>query len=376
MFVIKTLQELEPVLAAELEVLGATDIRILKRAVSCEGDKRLLYRINYESRTALRVLVPFHTFRASNEQAYYRGIRDVNWGEYLSATDTLAIESTVASEHFRHSQYISQLTKDAIVDQFRDRTGRRPSVNLDSPTLRIHVRIHGAQCDLLLDSSGDSLHKRGYRKDTVEAPLNEVLAAGMILLTGWNGNGSFVDPMCGSGTLPIEAAMIAMQMPPQHKRAGFGFFKWKDFDKNLWAEVKSAADARVQQPDFPILGSDKDPRARNATAINLMSAGLEQVIQVEKMPFEKLVPPEIPGVLIANPPYDERMKVEEVNAFYKSIGDRLKQQWAGWDAWMISSNMEAWKNFGLRPSRKIVLYNGSLECYFQKFEMYAGKKHG
>lgn len=376
LLIIKTLQGLEQVLATELEQLGASDIQPLKRAVSCRGDLRLMYRINYESRTALRVLVPFHSFRATNEKSYYQAVREIDWSTYLDAKDTLAIEATVSGDYFRHSQYAALLTKDAIVDQFRDKIGRRPSVNLEAPTLRIHVRIFGSQCDLLLDSSGDSLHKRGYRRDTVEAPLNEVLAAGMILLSGWKGDTPFVDPMCGSGTLAIEAAMLAMDIPAQYKREStFGFTRWKDFDKKLWQEVKSAADVRIHPPAFPILASDMDPRARNATTINLLSAGLEKVVQAEKIPFEKLIPPAHAGILITNPPYDERLKIEAVEEFYKSIGDRLKQQWAGWQAWLISSNMEAWKRFGLRPSRKITLINGSLECYFQKFELYEGKKH-
>jgi len=376
LLIIKTLQGLETVLAAELETLGATDIQPLKRAVSCRGDRRLMYRANYELRTALRVLVPFHSFRATNEKSYYRAVREIDWSRYLDAKDTLAVEATVSGDYFRHSQYAALLTKDAIVDQFRDRLGRRPDVNLETPTLRIHVRIFGSQCDLLLDSSGDSLHKRGYRRDTVEAPLNEVLAAGMILLTGWKGDSTFVDPMCGSGTIPIEAAMLAMDIPAQYKREStLGFFRWKDFDKKLWQDVKSAADARIHPPAFPILASDMDSRARNATTINLMSAGLEHVVQAEKIPFEKLVPPAETGILIANPPYDERLQIEDVADFYKSIGDRLKQNWAGWQAWLISSNMEAWKSFGLRPSRKITLVNGSLDCYFQKFELYAGKKY-
>ncbi|MBK8967727.1 MAG: class I SAM-dependent RNA methyltransferase [Lewinellaceae bacterium] len=375
MFIIKTLQGLEPVLAAELDALGATDILELKRAVSCSGDQRLLYRANYELRTALRVLVPVHGFRAQDEKSFYRGIQSVDWNQYMGVMDTLAIDATVSGAYFKHSHYVSLLAKDAIVDQFRDRFGRRPSVNLDAPTLRLHVRIHGNQCDLLLDSSGDSLHKRGYRRDIVEAPVNEVLAAGMILLTGWTGDSTFIDPMCGSGTLPIEAAMIAMHIPPQRNREGFGFFRWKDFDKKLWQEVKSAADAQIREPQCQIFASDMDIRARNATAINLMSAGLEQVIQLEKKSFEKLAPPEVPGILITNPPYDERLKVDEIAAFYQSIGDRLKQVWPGWTAWLISSNMDAWKKFGLRPSRKITLFNGPLECFFQKFDLYAGKKH-
>lgn len=375
MFIIKTLQGLEPVLAAELQALGATDIQELKRAVSCSGDQRLLYRANYELRTALRVLIPIHSFRAQDERSFYKGVQTVDWNQYMGVMDTLAIDATVSGEFFKHSHYASLLTKDAIVDQFRDRFGRRPNVNLNAPTLRVHVRIHGNKCDLLLDASGDSLHKRGYRKDVVEAPVNEVLAAGMILLTGWAGDSTFVDPMCGSGTLPIEAAMIAMHIPPQRNRESFGFFRWKDFDKKLWQEVKSDADAQIREPQCQIFASDMDVRARNATAINLMAAGLEHAIHLEKKAFEKLEPPEVPGILVTNPPYDERLKVDEISAFYQSIGDRLKQTWPGWTAWLISSNMEAWKKFGLRPSRKITLFNGPLECYFQKFDLYAGKKH-
>lgn len=370
----KTLSGLEPALAGELRALGATGIRELKRAVAFDGDNRLMYRANYELRSALRILMPIHSFPAYNERNFYEAIREIDWTEFMRVDDTLAIDAIAQGEVFRHSQYVGQLAKDAIVDQFRDRYGRRPSVNTVAPTLRINIHIQGTHCDVSLDASGDSLHRRNYRRDTVEAPLNEVLAAGMILLSGWEGKGTFVDPMCGSGTLPIEAAMIATNTAPQHKRVQFGFFKWPDFDRKLWETVKQEADSRRQSFEFPIVAADKDSRARNATSINILSAGLEQVIRVEKTPFEKLLPPEPPGVLITNPPYDERLKVEDIAAFYKSIGDRLKQQWAGWDAWLISSNREALKNVGLRSGRKITLFNGALECSFQKFELYEGTK--
>ncbi|GAB4493107.1 MAG: THUMP domain-containing protein [Saprospiraceae bacterium] len=373
-FIAKTLAGLEPVLADELRTLGASNIRELKRAVAFDGDTKMLYRANYELRTALRILVPIHSFPAYNERNYYEAIREIDWSEYMRVDDTLAVDTIAQGDVFRHSQYVGLMTKDAIVDQFRDRYNRRPSVNTVAPTLRINVHVQGTHCDISLDASGDSLHRRNYRRDTVEAPLNEVLAAGMILLSGWNGRGPFVDPMCGSGTLPVEAAMLATRTPPQQKRESFGFFKWPDFNRKLWETVKKEADAKIQPFEFPILASDKDPRARNATAINLMSAGLENVVRVEKIPFEKLLPPEIPGVLIANPPYDERLKMEDIATFYKSIGDRLKQHWAGWDAWLISSNRDALKHVGLRPSRKITLFNGALECSFQKFELYEGTK--
>jgi len=369
-YLAKTLAGLEPVLAAELLTLGATGIRPLKRAVAFNGDQSLLYRANYELRSALRILVPIHSFSAYNERDLYEAIREINWAVYMDVGDTLAVDAIAQGEVFRHSQYLGLLTKDAIVDQFRDRYNRRPNVSTIGPSLRINVHVQGTHADISLDASGDSLHRRNYRRDTVEAPLNEVLAAGMVLLSGWNGQGPFVDPMCGSGTLPIEAAMLATNTPPQIKRESFGFFKWPDFDQKLWGTVKAEADAKIQPFEFQILAGDKDPRARNATALNLMSAGLETVVRVEKTPFEKLEAPEPPGTLLMNPPYDERLKIEDTVAFYKNIGDILKKRWPGWSAWIISSNRDALKHIGLRAAQKIPLINGALECSYQKFEMY------
>ncbi|MFN0216916.1 MAG: class I SAM-dependent RNA methyltransferase [Saprospiraceae bacterium] len=370
LFIAKTLAGLEPVLANELQILGASQIRPLKRAVSFSGDKNLLYRANYELRTALRILVPVHSFTASDERQLYEGVRAVNWAVYMNVGDTLAVDAIAQGEVFRHSQYLGLLTKDAIVDQFRERYNRRPNVSTIGPTLRINVHVHGTQVDISLDASGDSLHRRNYRRDAVEAPLNEVLAAGMVLLSDWNGQGSFVDPMCGSGTLPIEAAMLATNTPPQIKRESFGFFKWPDFDQKLWKSVKTEADNKIQAFEFQIIASDKDPRARNATALNLMSVGLESAVRIEKSTFEKLEVPLHPGTLIMNPPYDERLKIEDTVAFYKNIGDVLKKRWPGWSAWIISSNRDALKHIGLRSAQKVPLINGALECSYQKFEMY------
>lgn len=371
----KTFAGLEPVLAEELRALGATNIQTIKRAISFDGDARLLYRANYELRTALRILLPIHSFPAHNEKSLYEGIREIDWSNYMNVSDTLAVDAVAQGEVFRHSQYVGLLTKDAIVDQFRDRYQRRPNVNTLSPTLRVNIHVLGTHCDVTLDSTNGSLHRRNYRRDTVEAPLNEVLAAGLVMLSGWNGRGSFVDPMCGSGTLAIEAALLALNIPPQFMREGFGFFKWPDFNRKIWESVKKEADARAQTAfEFPIIAADKDTRARNATAVNVLSCGLEKIIQVEKMPFEKLVPPEVPGTLLTNPPYDERLQLENSILFYQGIGDRLKQAWSGWDAWLISSDREALKSIGLRPSKRITLFNGALDCSFQKFELYAGTR--
>ncbi len=375
-FIVKTLFGLEPVLSAEIEALGGTNIRPLKRAVSFEGDQRLLYRANYELRTALRIFMPVHSFVTSNERNFYTKMRDFDWTELMGVTDTLAIDAIAAGEYFRHAKHMSLVAKDAIVDQFRDRFSRRPDVNTVSPTLRIHLRINGAQCDLLLDASGESLHKRGYRRDGLEAPLNEVLAAGMLLQTGWTGDTPFVDPMCGSGTLAIEAALLATHKPPQYSREAFGFQRWRDFDAKLWKTVRAEADAAARPLPAPIFAFDKDAHARNTTAVNLMGGELTDLVKVEKMAFEKLEPPAENGLMVTNPPYDERLQVSEAIEFYQAIGDRLKQRWAGWDAWIISSNLEALKHLGLRPSRRIPLMNGALECSFQKFSMYEGKKHG
>jgi len=365
-----TMEGLEPVLVRELEALGAQDIAQLRRAVSFEGDLELQYKANYTLRTALRVLQPVHQFSAEHEKQLYHGVREIDWKQYLDVKGTLAIDPVVTSEFFKHSQYTALLAKDAIVDQFREQTGTRPDVNIEYPSLRIHLRIHKDQVYVSLDSSGDSLHRRSYRRDTVAAPLNEVLAAGMIGLSGWNGSTPFVDAMCGSGTLPIEAALMAINRPVQQLRERFGFERWPNFDSILWKKVKAEADAAEHTPAYPIIASDKDPRARNATSINVMAAGLERVVRIEKHPFEKFSPPDTPGTLIINPPYDERMSLEDAISFYKSIGDRLKHHWTGWDAWVISGHKEALKHLGLKTKHKIPLLNGAIECGFYHYELF------
>ena len=373
--IVKTLQGLETVLAEEIKSLGGAPIHILKRAVEFEGDQRLLYRANLELRTALRVLVPIAGFRAQTPEELYNKVYQIEWSDYLTVDKTFAIDAVTKSELFTHSKYVALKTKDAIADYFRDRTGNRPDVNVDYPSLRINVHINKNECSVALDSSGDSLHKRGYRANSVEAPLNEVLAAGMILLSGWKGDRTFVDPMCGSGTLLIEAAMLAKNIPPQLNRESLGFMKWKNFNAKLWEDVIDKAKEAIKPLICNIVGFDKDMKAVRVSGQNIFSAHLEgQGIQVEKQSFERLIPPAAPGLLMTNPPYDERLKEADIEAFYKMIGDRLKQAFTDYEAWIISSNMEALKHLGLKPSKKLTLFNGALECKFQQYELYEGSR--
>lgn len=371
-YIAKTLEGLEGVLAAELDALGATGLRPLRRAVAFDGDLKLMYAANYRLRTALRILQPIHSFSAYNEDNLYRAAREIDWSEYMDVRQTLAIDAVVRGDVFTHSQYAALLVKDAIVDQFRDRFGRRPSVDTRSPDVRINLHIAGTHGDLSIDTSGESLHRRGYREQSVTAPLNEALAAGMLLMAGWKGQTAFCDPMCGSGTLPIEAALIAGNIAPQRLRKQFAFFSAKDFDQSLWRAVVAEARAAERPVAHPIVAADSDRKACNATALNLMAAGLESAISIEQKPFERLLPPAREGLLIMNPPYDERLPIDDTHAFYRSIGDALKQRWTNWEAWLISSNRDALKRVGLRATRRNTLFNGPLECSFQHFSLYEG----
>ena len=370
----KTLAGLEPILANELQALGATEIQPIRRAVTFCGDKRLMYRANLELRTALRILVPIGQFQATHEKEFYQKIRKMDWSRFLDLKDSFAVHAITFSDYFNHSHYIALKTKDAIVDQFRAKTGKRPGVDLKNPKLRIQVYITGKECSIALDSSGESLHKRGYRVASVEAPINEVLAAGLIMMTNWSGDSNFLDPMCGSGTFLIEAAMIALNIPPQRNRNQFGFLKWNDFEPDLWEEVQQDAAQMQRSLNCSILGSDQSFKAIKATQQNILAANLEGKIEVDRKKFEHLSKPFPTGQLLMNPPYDERLKQSDVNVFYSAIGDQLKQEFTGFTAWIISSNKEALKHIGLRPSQKTTVYNGQLECKFQKFEMYQGSK--
>jgi putative N6-adenine-specific DNA methylase len=375
--VVKTQQGLEPLLAAELEQLGATNIEQHKRAVSFDGDRELLYKANLCLRTALRILIPIHRFEATNDQQLYEGVQEVNWEQYMDVNGTLAIEASTNSDLFNHTQYISQKTKDAIVDQFRDKHGIRPSVDIDQPDLRLNLHIFQDQCTLSLDSSGESLHRRGYRADANLAPLNEVTAAALIMHTGWNGEGVFMDCMCGSGTILIEAAMFAKNIPPNIMRNRFAFEGWKDFDAELWKKVKDEAIAGIRESKATLIGNDAVFKVIEIARNNARKAGLENEIKLTNMRFEEQTPPppEGGGVVIMNPPYGERLEVGgEINDFYKMMGDKFKKDFAGYDVWILSSNKEALKKVGLAASKRLIVWNSQLECKFHKFEMYRGTK--
>jgi putative N6-adenine-specific DNA methylase len=368
---------LEEVLSQESQRLGARNIELHNRAVSFTGDLGFLYKANLSLRTALRVLVPFKTFKVTDEKSLYTAIQSINWENYMNVTDTLAIDTVVHSERFTHSQYLSQKTKDAIVDQFRDKTGERPSVDLDKPTLRIHLHVVDDVATLAFDSSGESLHKRGYRDKTNLAPINEVLAAGLVLLTGWDKRTNFIDPMCGSGTILIEAALIANNIPPGYYREEFGFQRWEKFmpfDEALWDTIFDAAINKITDHKQQILGGELSANVAKKAKENCKLAKVEDVVSIRTCDMKDFEVPPGKGVVVINPPYGERMVKDNIEELYKMMGDTFKQKFAGYDCWILSSNMEAFKHVGLRPTRKITLFNGQLECKFMKYEVYEGTK--
>lgn len=372
--VAKTMQGLEAVLGKELQKIGAREVEEHKRAVSFVGDKGTMYKANYLLRTALRVLMPVATFQVNDEKEFYDGIRAIDWEQWLGPDDTLAVDCTLNTDVFNHSYYIAQKTKDAIVDQFREKYNRRPSVDTEFPTLRINIHVSRQDVNVSLDSSGYSLHKRGYREDTGKAPMNEVLAAGIILLTEWNPRFRLIDGMCGSGTIAIEAALIANNIPPGYFRKKFGFENWKDFEPELWEKITDAALDRISNDLQDITGVEISLETIRKANENIQLAKVEDVVKTVKADFFQWTPPEGKGVLVLNPPYGERMEKDDIEAFYKQIGDTLKKKYAGYEAWMITSNPEGMKAVGLRPSRKITLFNGPLECRLLKYELYAGTK--
>ena len=365
----KTFSGLEETLCEELKDLGAENIIPTKRGVSFEGDTYLMYAANYTARTAVRILMPIHTFKAENQDDLYNGMREINWTELFSVNKSFAIDSIVSSKHFNHSHFVSLKAKDAIADAFREKFNRRPNVENDSPNIRIHIKIHDTEVEVALDASGDSLHKRGYKQSNSDAPINETLAAGILRLSGWTSDKIMYDAMCGSGTFLTEAAFIATNTPIQKYREQFCFFHWNNFETNTWQRVRNTFDSGEIKTPYSIYGSDIEMKAINACKKNIQYAGFRN-ITLKKQDFFTLHPETEPGVLIINPPYDDRIKLEDAIAFYKGIGDALKHNWKGWQAWVFTGNLEAAKFIGLKTSRRIPLFNGPIESRLFKFDLF------
>lgn len=375
-YIAKTLFGLEEVLAQEIKEIGGEDITILKRAVKFKADQRVFYKANMWLRTAISLLLPIKQFVCRNEDELYREIKKVKWEDYFSVDQTFSITGTVNNSSISHSKYAALKTKDAIVDRFRDRFRSRPSVDKFSPDLKINLHISKDNATLSLDSSGEPLSRRGYRADSLHiAPLNEVLAAGMILMTGWKGETPLIDPFCGSGTIPIEAAMIAHGIPPHLVREDYCFKNWNDFSEEIWEEVQDEADDIKLKKGVKIYGFDlSEKNVRQAVKNSVKSVVPAGLIEFEGRDFSHGWKPEEPGIIITNPPYGERIDKYEVVELYSIIGNRLKQDFEGFNAWILTSSVTGMKSIGLRPAKKIPLMNGALECKFQKYEMYRGSK--
>lgn len=370
----KTLFGFEPLLARELRNLGAMEVTEGVRSVSFVGDKGFMYKANLSLRTAIKILKPVNSFKVSSEDELYRQINKMPWEKYLDSHETLAIDATVHSDNFSHSKYVALKSKDAIVDRFREQFGKRPSIDLDYPTLRINIHIEKDSCTVSLDSSGQSLHKRGYKSATNIAPINEVLAAGLLMHSGWDGQCDFLDPMCGSGTILIEAAMIACNIPPNLNKKEFGFEKWKDWDEDLFEKIEASVLSKVRDFRFSIKGFDKAPSAVQKARDNIKNANLSEFIDVEHEDFFKTEKQTERHLhMLFNPPYGERLDID-MPKFYEAIGNTLKQNYPGTSAWFITSNLEAIKHVGLRPSRKIKVFNAALESRLLKYDIYEGSK--
>lgn len=368
----KTFQGLENVLAEELTRLGANNIQVGRRMVSYTGNQELLYRSNFCLRTAIRVLKPIKHFRATSADEVYEAVKSIDWSQYLGNEQTFAVDSVVYSTEFRHSKFVAYKVKDAIVDQFRERTGNRPNIRLTNPDIQLNMHIAEYDCTLSLDSSGESLHRRGYRQEAVEAPLNEVLAAGIILMTGWRGQCDFIDPMCGSGTLPIEATLIARNMAPGLFRKGYAFEKWADFDSDLFEQIYNDDS---QEVDFQhhVYGYDNNRAAVSIAERNVKAAALSGDITIAFQDFADFTQPANPAVIVTNPPYGERIKPEDLLGLYKMIGAQFKKQFVDNEAWVLSYREECFDAIGLKPSLKVPLYNGALECELRKYQMFSGR---
>lgn len=368
----KTFQGLEEVLAKELINLGANNVEIGNRMVAFTGDKEMLYKANFCTRTAVKVLKPIKEFKATDADEVYEKVKKIDWSQYMDCKNTFLIDSVVFSEKFRHSKFVAYRVKDAIADYWREKEDNRPNVAITNPDLRINVHIYENDVTISLDSSGESLHQRGYKTATVPAPINEVLAAGMILLTGWDGECDFIDPFCGSGTILIEAALIALNIYPGVFRKEYAFEKWKDFDADLFDNIYND-DSQEREFDHKIYGYDINRQAVQIATDNVLNAGVKDVVSVEQRDFYEFEQPLEKAIMVTNPPYGERITTDDIFDLYDTIGKNLKQRFAGNDAWIITYHEELFAKIGFRPSTRYALYNGALECEFRKYQIFDGK---
>jgi putative N6-adenine-specific DNA methylase len=371
---VRTYAGLEEVLEGEVRKLGGADVERIVRGVVCTGDKGFLYKLNLSLRTGLRVLKPIKKFRFKSNDDFYKEIEAIDWPSLFDVDKTMIIDSLLFSELFKNSMFVSQLAKDAICDRFRKEVGRRPFIDSKEPHIYVSVYVRDTECTIYLDSSGESLHRRGYRKEQVKAPLSEVMAAGIIMMSGWSYHFPLIDPMCGSGTFSIEAALIANNIPPGIFRQGFAFEHWKDFDQGLFDTILESLNKRITENPVDIQASDRSYGAVELARENAREAGVEGDIRFDPKPFDKQQNPGKKAFLFLNPPYGERMQPEDIDALYGMIGSTLKHTFGGCEAWLFTSNQEALNKVGLRPSRKIKLFNGPLECRLVRFEMYDGSK--
>ncbi len=371
----KTFQGLEEVLAKELVGLGANNVQIGRRMVSFTGNKEMMYRANFCLRTAVRILKPIVRFKASNADEVYEKVKAMNWDEYMDWGTTFSVDAVVYSDVFRHSKFVAYRVKDAIADYFNEKYEKRPSVRINNPDLMFHIHIAQEECTLAFDSSGESLHRRGYRVETGAAPINEVLAAGLIMLTGWSGECDFIDPMCGSGTLPIEAALIARNIAPGVFRKEFAFEKWRDFDSELFSSIYED-DSKEKEFYHKIYGYDVDGRMVGCARRNVKSAMMTDCIEIECRDVKDFQEHPNRAIMVVNPPYGERLVSDNLLATYKMLGERLKHAFSGNEAWVISSSYDCFDQIGLKASARIALYNGDLDCEFRKYELFQGKYSG
>ncbi|MEM9362240.1 MAG: THUMP domain-containing protein [Bacteroidota bacterium] len=370
----KTFYGFEELLVQELKELGAGKVEQGVRSVSFEGDLGFLYKANLCLRTALKIFKPISTFRVFNEKDLYQQVYAMDWDRLFTPDKTFAIDTTMNTRVFTNSMFVSLKAKDAIVDKFRRTLGKRPNVNSQNPDVRINIHISKNKCTVSLDSSGESLHQRGYRQFTNIAPINEVLAAGLLKLSGWTGQTDFLDPMCGSGTLLIEAAMIACTIPANINRESYAFLHWNDYDSHLYERIKTVSLKKVKPFNYQIIGYDKAPSAIRKAQENIDFANLTEFISLSRKDFFRTDKPLDTALhMVFNPPYGERLPID-AQEFYAKIGDTLKQSYPDTNAWFLTSNLEALKYVGLKPSRKIKLYNGKLESRLVHYAMYKGSK--